>query len=117
MENKYDKLKEQCLEEFAYDAKVFKSFFKKVVQYLKITEKKSRLNISLPKESFVDQSLNIYGEYYNELYEIKNDVNIIFSYSKEGKQKFSKNLVPRNNYYDLSLNGLSIGDYNYQVNV
>ena len=99
------------------DAQVFKSFFKKIIQYLKVTEKKSRLKISVPKENFVDQSLNIYAEYYNELIEINNDVDIIFSYSKKGQQKFSKNLIPRNNYYDLSLDGLSIGEYNYQVNV
>ena len=99
------------------DAKVFKSLFKKVIQYLKITEKKSRLNIMVPKENFVDQSLNIYGEYYNELIEINNDVDINFSYAKEGEQKFSKNLIPRNNYYDLNLEGLSIGDYNYEVTV
>ena len=99
------------------DAKVFKSLFKKVIQYLKITEKKSRLNIMVPKENFVDQSLNIYVEYYNELIEINNDVDIIFSYAKEGEQKFSKNLIPRNNYYDLTLDGLSIGDYNYEVTV
>ncbi|MAE15412.1 MAG: hypothetical protein CL821_07475 [Crocinitomicaceae bacterium] len=99
------------------DAKVFKSLFKKVIQYLKITEKKSRLNIMVPKENFVDQSLNIYGEYYNELMEISNDVDINFSYAKEGEQKFFKNLIPRNNYYDLNLEGLSIGDYNYEVTV
>tara|TARA_B100001094_G_scaffold60606_1_gene56168 strand:+ start:674 stop:2743 length:2070 start_codon:yes stop_codon:yes gene_type:complete len=99
------------------DVKVFKNFFKKVLQFLKITEKKSRLNITVPKENFVDQSLNIYGEYYNELIEVSNDVDIIFSYSKKGGQNFSKNLIPRNNYYDLSLDGLTIGDYNYVVNV
>ena len=71
----------------------------------------------VPKENFVDQSLNIYGEYYNELMEISNDVDINFSYAKEGEQKFSKNLIPRNNYYDLNLEGLSIGDYNYEVTV
>ena len=99
------------------NAKVFKRFFKKVIQFLKISEKKSRLNIKVPKENFVDQPLNIYGEYYNELMEIDNDVDIIFSYSMKDGQKFSKNLISRNNYYDLSLDGLSIGTYNYQVYV
>ena len=96
---------------------VFKSFFKKIIQYLKITEKKSRLNITVPKENFIDQPLNIYGEYYNELMEINNDEDLIFSYSKNGKEKFSKSLIPRQNYYDLVLEGLSIGDYNYEVSV
>lgn len=42
-------------------AEVFKSFFKKIIQYLKITDKKSKLNITVPNENFVDQPLNIYA--------------------------------------------------------
>jgi len=98
-------------------AEVFKSFFKKIIQYLKITDKKSKLNITVPNENFVDQPLNIYAEYYNDLMEINNNVDLIFSYSKKGQEKFSKSLVPKNNYYDLSLEGLSIGEYNFEVSI
>ena len=98
-------------------AEVFKSFFKKIIQYLKITDKKSKLNITVPNENFVDQPLNIYAEYYNDLMEINNNVDLIFSYSKKGEEKFSKSLVPKNNYYDLSLEGLSIGEYNFEVSI
>jgi hypothetical protein len=49
--------------------------------------------------------------------EINNNVDLIFSYSKKGEEKFSKSLVPKDNYYDLSLEGLSIGEYNFEVSI
>ena len=97
------------------NANVFKDFIKKIIQYLKKIEKKSRLNSIVPKNSFENKSLYIYTEYYNELMEVESGADIIFSYQdSSGKENF-KNLISRDNFYDLKLNGLPIGDYSYKI--
>ena len=97
------------------NANTFKDFIRKVIQYLKKTEKKSRLNSVVPKNSFENKPLYIYTEYYNELMEVESGADIVFSYKdSSGKENF-KNLISRDNFYDLKLSGLPIGDYSYQI--
>ena len=97
------------------NANTFKDFIRKIVQYLKKSEKKSRLNSLVKKNNFENKPLYIYTEYYNELMEIESDADIIFSYKDSaGKENF-KNLISRDNFYDLKLNGLPIGDYSYKI--
>jgi len=97
------------------NAYIFKDLIRKIVQYLKKTDKKSRLNSIVPKNSFENKSLYIYTEYYNELMEVESGADIVFSYQdSSGKENF-KNLIPRDNFYDLKLNGLPIGDYSYEI--
>ena len=97
------------------NANIFKDFIRKVIQYLKKTEKKPRLNSVVPKNSFENKPLYIYTEYYNELMEFESGADIVFSYkNSSGKENF-KNLISRDNFYDLKLSGLPIGDYSYQI--
>ncbi len=97
------------------NANIFKDFIRKIIQYLKKTEKKSRLNSLLPKNSSENKPLYVYTEYYNELMEFESGADIVFSYKDStGKENF-KNLISRENFYDLKLNGLPIGDYSYKI--
>ena len=97
------------------NANIFKDFIRKVIQYLKKTEKKPRLNSVVPKNSFENKPLYIYTEYYNELMEVESGADIVFSYkNSSGKENF-KNLISRDNFYDLKLSGLPIGEYSYQI--
>ena len=72
------------------NADVLKSLIKKIIQYLKKTEIKSRLNVDISNENFIDEPLYIYAEYYNELMEISTNVEITISYSNYNGDKFSK---------------------------
>jgi len=94
---------------------IFKDLIKKIIQYLKRTDKKSRLNSTVPKSSFENKSLYIYTEYYNELMEVVSGADIVFSYQDSSGKEYFKNLISRDNFYDLKLNGLPIGDYNYKI--
>ncbi|MDG1439689.1 MAG: hypothetical protein P8Q16_02915 [Flavobacteriales bacterium] len=94
----------------------FKKFVKKIVQYLKKIENKTRLNVSIDNENFINRPVSVYAEYYNELMELNNDVELVFSYEKED-EKFSKTLISKDKYYELNLDGLSIGEYSYAVAV
>jgi len=97
------------------NAYIFKDFIRKIIQYLKKTDKKFRLNSIVPKNSFENKSFYIYAEYYNELMEFESGADIVFSYQdSSGKENF-KNLISRDNFYDLKLNGLPIGDYSYKI--
>ena len=108
------KMAEHRLNNNAY---IFKDFMRKIIQYLKKTDKKSRLNSIVPKISFENKSLYIYAEYYNELMEIESGADIVFSYQDStGKENF-KNLISRDNFYDLKLIGLPIGDYSYKISL
>ena len=97
------------------NAYIFKDFIRKIIQFLKKTEKKSRLNSIVPKNSFENKSLYIYTEYYNELMEVESGADIVFSYKDSSGKENSKNLISRDNFYDLKLNGLLIGDYSYKI--
>jgi hypothetical protein len=97
------------------NANIFKDFVRKIIQYLKKTDKKSRLSSLVPKNSFENRSLYIYTEYYNELMEFESGADIVFSYKdSSGKENF-KNLISKDNFYDLKLNGLPTGDYSYEI--
>ena len=97
------------------NANIFKDFIRKIIQYLKKTDKKSRLNSIVPKNSFENKSLYIYTEYYNELMEVESGADIVFSYKDSSGKENSKNLISRDNFYDLKLSGLPIGDYSYKI--
>ena len=97
------------------NANIFKDFIRKVIQYLKKTEKKPRLNSVVPKNSFENKPLYIYTEYYNELMEVESGADIVFSYKDSSGKENSKNLISRDNFYDLKLSGLPIGDYSYKI--
>jgi hypothetical protein len=49
--------------------------------------------------------------------EIENEIDIEFSYSSSSGKEFSKNLISRENFYDLKLNSLPIGKYKYRMNI
>ena len=97
------------------NANIFKDFIRKIIQYLKKTDKKSRLNSIVPKNSFENKSLYIYTEYYNELMEVESGADIVFSYKDSSGKENSKNLISRDNFHDLKLSGLPIGDYSYKI--
>ena len=99
------------------NADVLKSLIKKIIQYLKKTEIKSRLNVDISNENFIDEPLYIYAEYYNELMEISTNVEITISYSNYNGDKFSKKMLSNNQYYELNIDGLELGDYKYEVSV
>lgn len=99
------------------NADVLKSLIKKIIQYLKKIETKSRLNVDISSENFIDEPLYFYAEYYNELMEISTDVEIMISYSKHNGDKFSKKMLSNNQYYELNIDGLELGDYEYEVSV
>ena len=99
------------------NANTFKDFFRKIVQYLKKIDKKSRLNSLVPKNNSQNKPLYIYAEYYNELMEIEAEADIIFSYKDSTGKEYFKNLISRDNFYDLKLTGLPIGNYSYKITV
>jgi hypothetical protein len=99
------------------NANTFKDFFRKIVQYLKKIDKKSRLNSLVPKNNSQNKPLYIYAEYYNELMEIESEADIIFSYKDSTGKEYFKNLISRDNFYDLKLTGLPIGNYSYKITV
>ena len=99
------------------NANTFKYFFRKIVQYLKKIDKKSRLNSLVPKNNSQNKPLYIYAEYYNELMEVEAEADIIFSYKDSTGKEYFKNLISRDNFYDLKLTGLPIGNYSYKITV
>ena len=47
--------------------------------------------------------------------EVVSGADIVFSYQDSSGKEYFKNLISRDNFYDLKLNGLPIGDYNYKI--
>ena len=98
-------------------APVLKNFIKKIIQYLKKTEAKKRLNVDISNKSYIDQPLYVIAEYYNELMEVNTDVELIMNYTNSNGEQFSIKMVTNNQYYELSVDGLELGDYEYEISV
>ena len=49
--------------------------------------------------------------------EVNTDVELIMNYTNSNGEQFSKKMVTNNQYYELSVDGLELGDYEYEISV
>ncbi len=97
------------------NSKVFNQLFKKLIQSLKIIEKKERLTIKIPKKNNEDESLRIYAEFYNSSFELLSGANIKFEFIDSLGNRYSKKLIKANNGYEIDIYNLKKGTYQYSL--
>ncbi len=92
----------------------FDNFIGKLVQYLASNKRKNRL--SLDYNSFYNGSDNIVinAQFFNKNYEFDaNESLSILLKNKESQVTFNRPLILKGNSYQVNLNGLESGDYNF----
>ena len=95
----------------------FDNFVGKLVQYLASNKRRNRLNIDY--NSFYNGSDNIVinAQFFNKNYEFDTDASLVISLKNTKTQAvLNRPLILKGNSYQVNLNGLESGNYNFTVN-
>jgi len=95
----------------------FDNFVGKLVQYLASNKRRNRLNITY--NSFYNGSDNIVinAQFFNKNYEFDTDASLVISLKNTKTQAvLNRPLILKGNSYQVNLNGLESGNYNFTVN-
>jgi hypothetical protein len=96
----------------------FDDFIGNLVQYLASNKRRSRLEVSSETFYYNNNPIKISAQYFDKNYVFDNraSLNILVKNTETEKQTVFPMLL-RNNYYEVDLNSLSAGEYNYTVSV
>ncbi|MEH6762922.1 MAG: vWA domain-containing protein [Aequorivita antarctica] len=94
----------------------FDDFIGNLVQYLASNKRRSRLEVSSETFYYNNSPIKISAQYFDKNYVFDNraSLNITVKNSETEKQTVFPMLL-RNNYYEVDLNSLAAGEYNYAV--
>lgn len=94
----------------------FDDFIGNLVQYLASNKRRSRLEVSSETFYYNNSPIKISAQYFDKNYVFDNraSLNITIKNSETEKQTVFPMLL-RNNYYEVDLNSLAAGEYNYTV--
>lgn len=94
----------------------FDNFMGKLVQYLSSNKQRTRLNIDF--QTFYNGSDNIiiFAQFFNKNYEFENNAQLSISLkNKDTDEEINYPLLLNVNKYEVDLNSLSSGDYNFTI--
>ena len=93
-------------------------FIGKLVQYLASNKRRSRMEVSSETFYYNNNPIKISAQYFDKNYVFDNraSLNITVKNTETEKQTVFPMLL-RNNYYEVDLNSLPAGEYNYTVSV
>jgi hypothetical protein len=96
----------------------FDDFIGNLVQYLASNKRRSRLEVSSETFYYNNNPIKIPAQYFDKNYVFDNraSLNISVKNAETEKQTVFPMLL-RNNYYEVDLNSLPAGEYNYTVSV
>ncbi|MEM0516781.1 vWA domain-containing protein [Aequorivita flava] len=96
----------------------FDDFIGNLVQYLASNKRRNRLEVSSETFYYNNNPIKISAQYFDKNYVFDNraSLNISVKNTETEKQTVFPMLL-RNNYYEVDLNSLSAGEYNYTVSV
>ncbi len=96
----------------------FDDFIGNVVQYLASNKRRSRLEVSSETFYYNNNPIKISAQYFDENYVFDNraSLNITVKNTETENQTLFPMLL-RNNYFEVDLNSLPAGEYNYTVSV
>lgn len=96
--------------------KYFDEFIGNLIQYVSTKKNSSRLDIDIESSYNTNSNIRIGGFYVDNNYEFDNRATLLFSFfNKRTKEKKTFPFLLSNNSYQLDLNSLEPGDYEYKV--
>jgi len=87
------------------------------VQYLSITEDKSRFRIEVEPAFFENSQVIINAEFYDKAYELSNEFEAEFNIQLEGGASFEYGFLKFNDIYQVDLGKLKSGEYRWTASV
>ncbi|MCB0455418.1 MAG: VWA domain-containing protein [Aequorivita sp.] len=96
----------------------FDDFIGNLVQYLASNKRRNRLEVSSEMFYYNNSPIKVSAQYFDKNYSFDNraSLNISVKNTETDKQTVFPMLL-RNNYYEVDLNSLPAGEYNYTVSV
>ncbi len=96
----------------------FDDFIGNLVQYLASNKRRSRLEVTSETFYYNNNPIKVLAQYFDKNYNFDNRaaLNITVKNKETDKQTVFPMLL-RNNYYEVDLNSLTAGEYNYTVSV
>ncbi len=96
----------------------FDDFIGNLVQYLASNKRRSRLEVSSETFYYNNSPIKISAQYFDKNYVFDNRASLNISVkNKETENQTVFPMLLRNNYYEVDLNSLPAGEYNYNVSV
>lgn len=96
----------------------FDDFIGNLVQYLASNKRRSRLEVSAETFYYNNSPIKISAQYFDKNYVFDNRASLNITVKNTGTEKQTVfPMLLRNNYYEVDLNSLAAGEYNYTVSV
>ena len=91
--------------------------FQKAVQYLAIKQKRTRINVSAPRQLQERQEVVFNAEYYNESFELSNEPQMELRVTDSSGNAIDYQFKNNSNAYRTSLGALPPGSYDWKASV
>ena len=96
----------------------FDNFIGKTIQYLASSKRRSRLEVSNETFYYNNKSIKISAQYFDKNFVFDSRANLLISVTNaETKERQEFPLLLKSNFYEVDLNNLEAGEYNYRVSV
>lgn len=95
--------------------KNFEEFISKLITYLALKENKDPFRVKLENEYNESQSVIVKAELYNKSYELVNEPDVTFEFSKEGEGMLKPSFKRVGSAYQLDLGKLTQGVYSWKA--
>ena len=96
----------------------FDDFFGKMIQYLASNKRRSRLEVTNEGYYYNNNSIKVSAQYFDQNFIFDSRASLLISVTNsETKDKIVLPMLLKNNFYDIDLNSLSAGEYQYTVAV
>lgn len=94
----------------------FNEFIQALTQYLTLSKDKRKLRLQYAKLIPHGHPFKLNAQLYNDNYQLIDDASINLELKDEDGNEFFHTLVPNGSTYNLSINHLNVGTYNFVVN-
>ena len=96
----------------------FDDFFGKTIQYLASNKRRSRLEVTNEGYYYNNNSIKVSAQYFDQNFIFDSRASLLITVTNsETKDKIVLPMLLKNNFYDIDLNSLSAGEYQYTVAV
>ena len=94
----------------------FDSFFNKLIQYLSSSKKYNRLEIDYQPFLYANKEITIKAQFFDATYVFDKNANLTLSLTNKNSKETKK--IPftlKNKHYEVTMNGLKVGNYSFTV--
>jgi hypothetical protein len=96
----------------------FDGFFGNIIQYLASNKRRTRMEVSFETFYYNNNPLRISAQYFDKNFVFDNRVQLNISViNNESKEGTNFPMLLKNNFYEVDLNSLQSGNYNFTVSV